>query len=107
MNSYPKMHVVAFTLKPGISREDPRVRTAAAISAAHPEVIPEIKDWVYGWDTSYRNDSADFLVVGTFHTDSDYAAFQAHPDHQRGKEAWIQVAKWIVVDINLDNNHQS
>ena len=92
-------HVVAFTLNPDVSRDDPRAQVAAAITAGHPATIPEIATWACGWDTSRRPDSADFLVVSTFDTAGDYDVFQVHPDHQRGKNAWKQIATWTVADI--------
>ncbi|WP_371854700.1 Dabb family protein [Actinomyces wuliandei] len=93
-------------MKPGISREDPRVQAAATITGGHPATIPEIATWACGWDTSRRPDSADFLVVGTFDTAVDYDTFQTHPDHQRGKEAWKQIATWSVADILAVNSEQ-
>ncbi|CAM3595690.1 Dabb family protein [Dermacoccus barathri] len=92
-------HVVAFTLNPDVSRDDPRAQVAAAITGGHPATIPEIATWVCGWDTGRRPDSADFLVVSTFDTPGDYDIFQVHPDHQRGKNAWKQIATWAVADI--------
>lgn len=99
LNGSQLTHVVAFTLKPGISREDPRAQKAAAITGGHPAAIPEIATWACGWDTSRRPDSADFLVVSTFDTAGDYDIFQVHPDHQRGKDAWKRIATWTVADI--------
>lgn len=94
-------HVVVFSLNPGVLRKDPKAQAAAAITASHPAAIPEIATWVCGWDTSCRPDSADFLVVSTFDTAGDYEVFQTHPDHQRGKQAWKQIATWTIADIAL------
>ncbi|MFT3860923.1 Dabb family protein [Micropruina sp.] len=100
MNRSQLVHVVVFSLKPGIGRDDPRARAAAAITAGHPHAIPQIQSWVCGWDASGRSDAADFLVVSGFDSLGDYGAFQAHPDHERGKVAWRQVATWTVIDVN-------
>lgn len=99
MNGNHLIHVVAFALKPGIAREDSRAQAAAAITAMHPEAIPSIGTWICGWDTSNRPDSADFLLVSTFASAGDYDDFQTHPDHQRGKDAWKQIATWTVADV--------
>lgn len=106
MNGSQLIHVVAFTLNPGGSSKDSRAQAAAMITSGHPTVIPEIATWACGWDTSRRPDSADFLVVSTFNSVADYKTFQAHPDHQRGKEAWRQIATWIVADLLLDSSKQ-
>ena len=99
LNESQFMHVVAFTLKPGVSREDPRAQAAATITSGHPAAIPEIATWYCGWDITHRPDSADFLLVSTFDTAADCETFQSHPEHQRGKEAWRQIATWMVADI--------
>ena len=99
LNGSQLTHVVAFTLKPGVSREDPQAQVAAAITDGHPAAIPEIATWACGWDISRRSDSADFLVVSTFDTAADYETFQTHPDHQLGKDAWKRIATWTVADI--------
>ncbi|GAA4692113.1 hypothetical protein GCM10025781_06610 [Kocuria gwangalliensis] len=106
LNRNQLTHVVAFTLKPGVSREDPRAQAAAEITAGHPEAIVEIATWACGWDTSRRPDSADFLVVSTFDTAADYETFQTHPDHQRGKDAWKQIATWAVADIVIGGDER-
>lgn len=106
MNRSQLTHVVAFTLKPGVSREDPRAQAAAAITDGHPVAINEVATWACGWDTSRRTDSADFLVVSTFDTAADYETFQTHPDHQRGKDMWRQIATWTVADIVIDSDER-
>jgi len=96
-------HVVVFTLHSGVTRQDERAKHAAAISAGHPLHIEQIQTWSCGWDCSGREDAADFVVVGTFATPEDFAVFQSHPDHQRGKDAWAKIATWMVAEITGDD----
>lgn len=92
--------MVAFTLRADVSRDDPRALAAAKITAGHPRVIPEIQHWMCGWDESRRDDAADFLLVSGFASSDDYNVFRTHPDHERGKAAWRQIATWQVADVS-------
>lgn len=92
-------HIVLFTLKDGITRDDDRVQEAADFSASHARHIPDIQTWETGFDTSRRVISADFAIVGTFSDSEAVARYLDHPHHRAGVAKWREIAHWTVVDL--------
>jgi hypothetical protein len=99
-------HIVLFTLKPGISRDDTRVAAAASLAASHREHIPEILEWQTGFDCGRRAISADFAVMGTFEDMDAVSRYLDHPHHRQGISAWDDLATWTVVDADDGENHR-
>ena len=97
-------HMVLFTLRPDVDREDPRVLAAADLSRSHAEHIPEIDQWWAGFDIGRRQISADFAVVGTFADLDAVTRYLNHPHHRRGAAAWGALASWTVIDVDEGPN---
>ncbi|MGJ7908017.1 Dabb family protein [Actinopolyspora sp. H202] len=99
-------HIVLFTLNANLTREDPRVLAAAEFSESHREHIPEILTWWTGFDTSCRQISADFAVIGTFRDMSAVDRYLDHPHHREGVATWSALASWTVIDLDDDNSRE-
>lgn len=93
-------HIVLFELREGVSRNDPAVQRAAALSRSHPEHIDEIEDWWAGFDLTGRDISVDFMVMGSFATPRALERFAVHPHHRQGVGAWSKIANWHVIDVD-------
>lgn len=97
-------HIVMFTLKSGISRQDARVVAAARLSESHRVNIPEILTWWTGFDIGNRPISADFAIVGTFADMAAVGRYLNNPHHRRGVKAWKSIASWTVIDSVSDDH---
>ena len=97
------VHIVAFKLLPGVSREDASVARAQEITRDHPAHIREIDGWAVGMNVTDRPVAYDFAVIAEFADRAALDAYMHHPDHQRGVAAWRAISTWIVVDLELED----
>ncbi len=93
-------HLVVFTLRPGVSHDDPRVPEAVAASRTLGS-LPQVSNWVAGRDVSGRDIAADAAATGDFADAAALGAFLAHPDHVAAGRQWAELATWTIVDIEL------
>ena len=73
-------HVVLFKFKPGIDAG--RIEDLAAGLGALPDVIPEIREFVFGHDVLRSERSYDFGLVSLFDDQAALQRYQVHSDHQ-------------------------
>src|SRR5207237_4549930 len=76
------VHLVLIKLKPGVARDDPRVRAWEAGFKALPEHCSGIVRFEYGWNTTDRPIAYDFGVNMAFATRADLDAYGPNPKHQ-------------------------
>ena len=92
-------HLVMFKLKPGITREDPRVAALVGMMRELPKRIPEIREWEVGFNETEDPKAWDFGVRSRFSDLADLHAYFDHPAHLPVVEAWDQVAELAFVDF--------
>lgn len=92
-------HIVLFRFRPGVDWSDERALVAESVTLHHEFEIDVIREWTVGRDTSRRDISFDFAVVGVFSNAEDLTAFRSHPHHQLGVRLWRDLADWVVVDV--------
>jgi hypothetical protein len=95
------MHIVLFTFKTPWNWLSLEAIEAEKSSRKHPNYINEIKGWTCGRNTTKRDISADFVVIGLFENRKDFNIYMGHPDHQIGVNKWKSIADWKVIDIDL------
>ena len=73
-------HVVLFKFKPETTAAD--IDTLATGLGALPEIITEIREFVFGRDVVRSERSYDFGLVSSFDDRAALDAYAIHPDHQ-------------------------
>lgn len=73
-------HVVLFKFKPETTEAD--VEKLAAGLGALPEIIDEIREFVFGRDVVRSERSYDFGLVSSFDDRAALDRYAIHPDHQ-------------------------
>lgn len=96
------IHKVLFSFKDGVTWSDVNALAAEAKTLEHPRHIPCILAWICGRNIAKRSQAVDFSVIGAFADNMQLAAYQDHPDHQRGVELWRRISTWNVSDLLVD-----
>ena len=73
-------HVVLFKFKPETTEDD--IDILATGLGALPEIITEIREFVFGRDVVRSERSYDFGLVSSFDDRAALNAYAIHPDHQ-------------------------
>lgn len=73
-------HVVLFKFKPETTEAD--IDKLAAGLGRLPEIIAEIREFVFGRDVVRSERSYDFGLVSSFDDRAALDAYAIHPDHQ-------------------------
>ncbi|MGI8448049.1 MAG: Dabb family protein [Streptosporangiaceae bacterium] len=93
-------HMALFTLRDGVSADDPRVDRACAAEVALMARFPDV-DWTFGVNNTGRPDAADFAGTGDFPSNASLRAFLADPMHHEAGQLWGEIARWTVADIDV------
>lgn len=73
-------HVVLFKFKPETT--EAQIEQLATSLGALPEVIEEVREFVFGRDIVGSERSYDFGLVSSFDDLAAMQRYQVHPDHQ-------------------------
>jgi len=74
-------HVVLFKFKPETTETE--IAALAEGLGALPDVIKEIREFVFGRDIIHSERSYDFALVSLFDDLPAMQRYQVHPDHQK------------------------
>ena len=92
-------HVVLFKFKPEIDAS--QIEHLAFGLGALPDVIPEIREFVFGHDVLHTERSYDFGLVSLFDDQAALQRYQVHPDHQAVVAIVKEICSAVVaVDFN-------
>ena len=94
-------HLVLFTLKTGVARNDPRVMHAVSAMQALPKQIPAIRGWEHGANITADAQAADYALRALFDNEADLHAYFEHPAHLPVLDAWDAVATLSFADFKL------
>jgi len=94
-------HLVLFTLKPGVAKDDPRVKRALDGMKTLPQRIPLIRGWEFGPNITADALAADYALRALFDDEADLHAYFEHPEHQPELAAWDAVATLRFADFAL------
>jgi hypothetical protein len=92
------VHLVLIKLKPGVTREDPRVKAWQPMFVALEQKCSGIVRLEYGWNTTDRPIAYDFGINMGFATRADLDAYGPHPAHQEVVAKLREFADWIICD---------
>lgn len=92
-------HVVLFKFKPETTAAD--IDILASGLGALPEIIAEIREFVFGRDVVRSERSYDFGLVSSFDDRAALDAYAIHPDHQLVVAHVKQICSSVVaIDFN-------
>ena len=95
------VHLVLIKLKPGVTRNEPRVRAWETLFTELPKKVGGVVRWECGWNTTDRPIAYDFGVNSGFATRADLDAYGPHPAHQEVVAALREFADWVICDYEL------
>lgn len=92
-------HLVLMKLKPGVQRDDPRLREGLDALIALKGKIPGIDRWEYGWNFTDRPIAYDFALESTFVSRAAFDAYGPHPEHQAAAAKLRELVDWVLCDF--------
>jgi len=92
------VHLVLIKLKPGVLRNDPRVREWHGAFVALERKCKGITRMEHGWNTTDRPIAYDYGINMAFATRADLDAYGPHPAHQDVVAKLRAIADWIICD---------
>ena len=95
------VHLVLVKLKPGVTRDDPRVAVWEAKFKELEHKCPGIVRFEYGWNTTNRPIAYDYGINMAFATRADLDAYGPHPDHQAVVALEREFADWLICDYEI------
>lgn len=95
-------HLVLFKLNDGIDRhDDERAEAAAKAFEGLDAVVPGVREWQCGWNTTARDIAYDFGINSLFEDRAALQAYGDHPAHRAAAAQWQELATWVVVDFEV------
>ncbi|MFJ6212154.1 Dabb family protein [Streptomyces sp. NPDC092296] len=95
-------HLVLFKLNDGVDRDaDDRVAVGAKAFEELGALIPELRGWECGWNTTARDIAYDYALNGLVEDREGLNAYLAHPAHQAAVAQWREFATWVIADIEV------
>jgi Stress responsive A/B Barrel Domain. len=95
-------HLVLFKLNDGVDREhDERVTAGAKAFAELGALIPELREWECGWNTTVRDIAYDYAINSLVADRDALGAYAKHPAHQAAAAQWREFATWVIADVEV------
>ncbi|MFD7643041.1 Dabb family protein [Kitasatospora sp. NPDC059795] len=94
-------HLVLFKLNDGIAKDDPRALAGAKAFAELGAIVPELRAWECGWNTTERDIAYDYAINSLVEDRDALAAYLGHPAHQAAAGQWRAFATWVIADIEV------
>ncbi|MFJ1795106.1 Dabb family protein [Kitasatospora griseola] len=94
-------HLVLFKLNDGVGKDDPRALAGAKAFEELGALIPELREWECGWNTTERDIAHDFAINSLVEDRDALAAYLGHPAHQAAAGQWRSFATWVIADLEV------
>ncbi|MEV7597540.1 Dabb family protein [Kitasatospora sp. NPDC089797] len=94
-------HLVLFKLNEGVAADEPRVLAGAKAFAELGPLIPELREWESGWNTTERDIAYDYAINSLVEDRTALQAYLTHPAHQAAAGQWREFATWVIADIEV------
>ncbi|MER7849392.1 Dabb family protein [Kitasatospora sp. NPDC096077] len=94
-------HLVLFKLNEGVAKDEPRVLAGAKAFAELGSLIPELREWESGWNTTERDIAYDYAINSLVEDGTALQAYLTHPAHQAAAGQWREFATWVIADIEV------
>jgi len=95
------VHLVLIKLKPGFTRNDPKVKAWESLLAELPAKVSGVVRWECGWNITDRPIAYDFGLNSGFATREALNAYGPHPAHQEVVAGLREFADWVICDYEL------
>lgn len=92
-------HLVLFKLNEGVTKDDEQVVAGAKAFAELGALIPELREWECGWNTTVRDIAVDFAINSLVDDQASLDSYIAHPAHQAAAGQWRKFATWVIADV--------
>lgn len=99
------IHIVLFKFKENYSWNSNEAKQAEIISKSHVNHIQNIKGWLTGRNVTFREQAADFLVIGIFENKNELQIFQNDQHHLQGVCLWKKISTWQIIDIEISDDN--
>ncbi|BFV58313.1 Dabb family protein [Kitasatospora sp. CMC57] len=94
-------HLALFRLNDGVTKDDPRALAGAKAFEELGGLIPELREWDCGWNTTERDIAYDYAINSKVEDREALAAYIGHPAHQAAAGQWREFATWVIADIEV------
>ncbi|MDH6123532.1 Dabb family protein [Kitasatospora sp. GP82] len=94
-------HLVLFKLNEGVSKDDERVLAGARSFEELGSLIPELREWECGWNTTERDIAYDYAINSLVADREALQAYIGHEAHQAAAARWREFATWVIADIEV------
>ncbi|MFJ9693200.1 Dabb family protein [Kitasatospora sp. NPDC101183] len=94
-------HLVLFKLDEGVAKDDERALAGAEAFAGLGPLIPELRAWECGWNTTERDIAYDYAINSLVEDRDALQAYLTHPAHQAAAGLWREFATWVIADIEV------
>ncbi|MEE1828445.1 Dabb family protein [Streptomyces sp. BE20] len=94
-------HLVLFKLNEGVSKDDGRALAGAKAFEELGPVVPELREWECGWNTTERDIAHDYAINSLVEDREALQAYLTHPAHQAAAGQWREFATWVIADIEV------
>ncbi|MFJ1705470.1 Dabb family protein [Kitasatospora sp. NPDC088346] len=94
-------HLVLFKLNDGVSKDDARAVAGAEAFDGLGSLVPELREWECGWNTTDRDIAHDYAINSLVEDRDALQAYLGHPAHQAAAAQWREFATWVIADIEV------
>jgi hypothetical protein len=94
-------HLVLFKLNEGVGKDDERALAGAKAFEELGSLIPELREWECGWNTTVRDIAYDYAINSLVEDQASLQAYIGHPAHQAAAAQWREFATWVIADIEV------
>ncbi|MFB7905299.1 Dabb family protein [Kitasatospora sp. NPDC059146] len=94
-------HLVLFKLDEGVAKDEQRVLAAAKAFEELGALVPELREWECGWNTTERDIAYDYAINSLVEDRTALQAYLTHPAHQAAAGLWREFATWVIADIEV------
>ncbi|MFF2075279.1 Dabb family protein [Kitasatospora sp. NPDC058162] len=94
-------HLVLFKLNEDVAKDEQRVLAAAKAFDELGSLIPELREWECGWNTTERDIAYDYAINSLVEDRTALQAYLTHPAHQAAAGQWREFATWVIADIEV------
>jgi len=93
-------HVVLLRLKAGVAVDSAAAQTAHAAMRALPALVPGIRAWQCGFNTTPDEVSGwDYVLVSSFDDREALSAYFDHPEHLKVVALWEPISELAFGDL--------
>jgi hypothetical protein len=94
-------HLVLFKLNEGVGKDDERVLAGARAFDELGPLIPELREWECGWNTTERDIAYDYAINSLVADHDALQSYLLHEAHQAAAAQWREFATWVIADIEV------